>query len=1538
VLAGCHEYPQADDSLPAAGIVPTVVAAHPPGGYAVNVLTGDSLGPTLNAAGDTLVTGVPLPMVGKTLSAGAPPRVVPTPTLASLPGTLAHPNVIPLPKNLTNIPLDTSQIPLIPLRLPKAGDTTHYILTQQGDTLRTGVPVLARGETIPYRPRESTAMLPPSQDKNTRASLQYLTLDQGLPAERITNLYRSRRGDLWMTFLEEPWMIRYDGHSYTPAYTGKGWPNFLYEDRQGHLWFGSLEGIYRYDGQAYTRFSLKDGFPSVANQMFEDDQGRLWIVSGKGLTQYNGTTAITYAAPEGLPDGLFRSGTLDAQGNIWLNTYTSGVVLFNFLGFRQLTKVHGLLNNQAWDVFVDQANHLWIGHLDGGATQFDGISLIQYPARLVGGNTIVTTQDAQGNHWFASNAPDQGITRFDGISFTTFSEAEGVSSNYVVDLLPDGEDNLWLATFGAGLNQLRLNRFQHYSSAHGLLSNRLSEIVEGVDGALWIHFWDGNIMCYDGTAFKEIPQGHPLFGMYSSLSTTPEGTLWLINTAGTVIRYDGTEATFLQLPEGFINSPGLFRKDISMNADSQGGAWFYHNMDGLLYYDGAAFQYYTTEEGLYSNQVEAVTQDTSGHLWISYSGSRLVSRFDGQFITHYTEREGLSGEYMGSMLTDPQGQMWWRTHRGLTQYNGATFAHYQIPGLETEGLTEDDVDFYIIYQRPVIDSVGRIWIPSTNGLGVFAPLVTDSVAPVGESAYTYQTLGRRDGMQGIVVYSIMRTRDHHLWTGSYDRGMSSLDLTGFTLPTKPPQLRLNQLAILDEVPNYRALHDRAEIAFTFDSVAAFYDYPLGLVLPHRQNHLTFHFSAIDWAAPHNIRYQFTLNGLENTWSPLSAERTADYRNLAPGTYTFKVRAVGAAQVWSPPLAYTFTIRAPWYATPAAYLGLGLLGFLMVAGYVRWRTAQLRRQRNKLERLVDHRTEELLTQTEELQAQTEELQAQAEKLGTASVVAQQTRSRVLILDSESNVLWANEYCLEIYGVRSMEEFEEQQSLNVIEFSQWDQLPGYFQAAKERGEPVHFELRDTYRKDKVSWEQVVLSPLRDESGPTDRLLWVSADITELKATQDNLMEVKDRLQLINEVNRALLGTRSWHDTFHRALGVVKQRVAADVVSISLLKPNQSVFTTYRYTGPWNPLTVQDHLPLDTFPDIPRLQAGARVQQENAAKAEAATLEPLLGSGVGSYILFPLQDGQQLLGTLNLGYVQPGPLRQLHEAVIQEVLTALSTFVMRYQLQQQLEETNQNVQESINYAQKIQSAVLVTEDGLGNLLREHFLLFAPRDGVSGDFYWAERIEHTVFVAVADCTGHGIPGAMVSMICHSTLTQALANEELRDTGQILDRVREEIVWRLSKSDQEVKDGMDISLAAIDYQKRTLQWSGANNPLWLINPRRKEVGEGWASFPERPGGFVLKGDRQPVGAFPEPKPFTTHRLELQAGDCLYLFTDGIQDQFGGPKGRKFMAKQFRQTLQSLYDLPMAEQKERLWAELKAWQGKEPQVDDICVLGIRIAE
>lgn len=307
-----------------------------------------------------------------------------------------------------------------------------------------------------------------------------------------------------------------------------------------------------------------------------------------------------------------------------------------------------------------------------------------------------------------------------------------------------------------------------------------------------------------------------------------------------------------------------------------------------------------------------------------------------------------------------------------------------------------------------------------------------------------------------------------------------------------------------------------------------------------------------------------------------------------------------------------------------------------------------------------------------------------------------------------------------------------------------------------------------------------------------------------------------------------------------------------------------------------------------------------------------------------------------------------KELQEAVIQRqatfrialiiglalILVILTIIVLAYRQKKKanellavqknaIEHKNKEITDSINYAERIQQALLFTEESEFLKTHDNFILYLPKDIVSGDFYWINENENFTYIAVSDCTGHGVPGAFMSMLGISFLNEITNNNELISPAEILNQLREKVITNLGQKGKlgSSKDGMDISLIRVNNSTKEIEWAGANNPLWII--RKAELIE-------------LKPDKQPIGYYIHPKPFSNHQLKLEKEDKVYLFSDGYVDQFGGESNKKFMKKRLKELFFEYAEMPIHQHQSILLEQLKTWKGTNEQVDDICMIGFEV--
>ena len=275
-------------------------------------------------------------------------------------------------------------------------------------------------------------------------------------------------------------------------------------------------------------------------------------------------------------------------------------------------------------------------------------------------------------------------------------------------------------------------------------------------------------------------------------------------------------------------------------------------------------------------------------------------------------------------------------------------------------------------------------------------------------------------------------------------------------------------------------------------------------------------------------------------------------------------------------------------------------------------------------------------------------------------------------------------------------------------------------------------------------------------------------------------------------------------------------------------------------------------------------------------------------------------------------------------EEELSVMRVTLKGKNKKEQVEEAHREITDSINYAERIQRSFMATEELLDAHLKDYFVYFNPKEAVSGDFYWAgELVNGNFAICCADSTGHGVPGAIMSILNVSAIESAV-KEQSTNAANIFNQARKTIIERLQKdgSKEGGKDGMDATLLILNPEKTKLEYVAANNPIWIV--RNEEL-------------IDIKGEKMPVGKHENDTiPFAGGEIQLQKGDIIYAITDGFQDQFGGEKGKKFKVKPMKEMLLSINHLSMEQQGEHLSEIFNNWSGNLEQVDDVCIVGIKV--
>ena len=926
--------------------------------------------------------------------------------------TAINPADLPPPLKAEYVHPDSIKPPtIIPLRgQPKvipAHPNVHPLKTPEVVQLPKDIKVLTIGKdiplpkTVPTKGRKIPVSHPkpiPIESFRTKESaiypIQFLSEDQGLKTPVITSLLEDSRGRIWFgtaasedgVFYGGGGAFMYDGNNLFHFTQKEGFnlqsiPDIM-EDSKGNIWFLGLGSICYYDGNHFVYFSDEEGLINkYITAITEDRQGNIWL-GGKEIYRFDGNNFTIFDKAHGLDNEYilgedndvfsFNINALleDSRGHLWWATQGSGVLRYDGQTIAFLSTKEGLVDNYIESILEDSKGRIWLGsggtgntgrgvscftpNLSPSSSELSGsITNFTNEHGLIGFRITSMLEDQSGDIWLATF--NNGVSRFDGNKFTQYTKEEGLNFNAALCLEEDTYGNIWVGTKGGGISRIQPNSFMHFTEKQGLSKQWINTIFEDSKGNIWL-----------GTAF------------------------------GGALKYDGQNFTHYTEAEGLTHNYVL-----SFMEDSKGNIWMTTPYNGVSCFDGKVFKNYTSKQGLSFNFVGDSHEDQEGNLWFScgfFGGITRLNPDTGQF-THFTgqKEEGKVKHLIGGghLYEDGNHDLWFGGAGWVTKYDKEkdqiNYA-YPVDSVEKGWVLhylEDDANLWIGTTTPkfikiekgpnqlaktvtyynaengcpnsavmsiINDKQNHLWLSSKEGLALSPGGIKDLV----NSNNKWLHFGKEDGLKSkdFRFGSGFLDSKNRMWWGNFSAGLTMLNLNAFDYPKIAPQhLGLSSIELQGKFSAYQSLSDTVQfltsysneqLAATFDSVTAFYNYPTRLELPHDINHLTFHFAAIDWSAPHKIKYSYQIEDIDEDWSNPNRESKADYRNLPYGTHTFKVKAIGAAQIWSDPFEYTFTILPPWWHTWWAYC----LYAIAAIGTIGWYVQRLRRQINQKQQQLE----------------------------------------------------------------------------------------------------------------------------------------------------------------------------------------------------------------------------------------------------------------------------------------------------------------------------------------------------------------------------------------------------------------------------------------------------------------------------------------------------------------------------------------------------------------------------------------------------------
>ncbi len=1251
----------------------------------------------------------------------------------------------------------------------------------------------------------------------------------------------------------------------------------------GLIYIGTQSGgINVFDGRQFDGFHGKEFSSLTVWKIINASDGSLWIASETGLFQSKNNVLKQFTEQDGFTNSPVWCVFEDRLNNIWVGTEDHGLYMFNGKNFTHYGINDGLGFSKVNAIGEDADGNIWVGSYGHGvariknhkAKNVTGVS--HFDAKLVNAFLL----DGQNRFFCAS---DQGVWQLDE---DIFKRPDFIDSSLntvgIIDIEEGQGSSIWVATEEEGIYVYQNDMVHVINDENGLNTNYIYDLYRDNNGNMWVGTDGTGFSLFHGFAFTSY---NKKVGLSSNqimcLEEDRFGNMWFGSEKG--LDRMGPDGQI----ESFTEDTGLPHNYVTSLLEDHAGNMWVTTIDGVIVYTNQGDSIYTPVQ-FNDHEVYSVYEASPGEMWLSTDMGVEVLKED----TVYTLLPEVLGDVtINYIYEDRDGVMWFLTEDQVISYDGERSHEYSLP--EKTGsfrdITQDDQGNHFVLHQSGISVLRKdgptILLDKSTGLSNNSPYFVrfvDGFLWVGHQSgldkivlnpngtiNSKRAFSKADGFGGVETNdkAFMVSKDGSVWFGSIKGAYRYVQENDIPKTTAPFML-LSNLRI-----QYGAVNWRKE----YPDLKEKNGLPVDPVFNHEHNHISFDFTGIDFQNADGVVYQFMLEGYDSDWSPETKESSASYPYLPPGKYTFKVRCRDAYGNWSNERTYAFEIEGPFWKKTWFYAIIIPLSIIIIYLLLLWRTRRLSRSKRRLEELIRQRTFELQKNNKDL-----------ERL---SIVAREIYDAVLICDAHGNIEWYNRSFHEMAGYETLEEFKASkygQIKNLKDLSSYEELPAVIAGFHEVDRPFRYDSLHISKTGNKRWTGGTLTPIYNKKGKLKNIIGVYTDITDRKTFEDELQEKNKELEKLSMVaermNEAVIITDEFGVIEYYNFGMVRNS---------------------GYTS-------------DEFGMI--IKEAHTIQNLSSNK----NIEEIVQNfHVSSKTIFydsfhNKKDGGVMWTTASLT-----PVYQ--DGILRHIVVVYTDITERKQIATRLMQTNKDLTDSIVYAKQIQRAVLPDIGIMQSYFRSSFVLYKPRDIVSGDFYWFSHIRGVLIFAAADCTGHGVPGAFMSMIGNEFLHQIVNNSNIDAPHQALEKLDKMIIRALHQSEEGVastKDGMDIALCAVHLDSMMCQFAGAFNPLYIV--RNGEL-------------LIYEPTKESIGGSSDhEKGFFSHEFQLEHGDSLYVFSDGYTDQFGGPKNKKFTRKRFKQLLLEVNHLSMDEQHERLNDTLKSWQGDQKQVDDILVIGVKI--
>ncbi len=1262
--------------------------------------------------------------------------------------------------------------------------------------------------------------------------------------------------------------------------------NSIFLDSDGFLWIGTQDGLNRFDGEQFTRFfHSPTNTNSISNnwiyQIVETER-RLYIGTRLGLQEYDKRTGtFRHFFSDSLSDNTFQSDyiygmNVSINGAIWVNT-PSVLSLFDPVTKKVSNYFHGFdfsggIEDQVRPVYEDTEGIVWLGTSDGllcfnpenetfRQFEFDSTSTNSVPDNSIWD----IAEDLSGSIWIGT---ENGLSRYNKQKnefrnyYHNSIDNNSLSSNFIRTLLITKENSLWVGTDGGGLNEIIID-----SASNELYFNR----------------------------FKSSPTNAAALKHDIVLSLCKDNTnmLWV----GTL---QGLDKTSIRKPKfelyrrtGGYGSINLLDNVIAaLYSDEKNRLWIGNWGKGLNILDRQTgkVEHFTAHSDrkhwIPDNYAHIIFEDSKQNIWLgTRNGVAIWDRKELRFVSlsdfFGTDKlPDFTHLRIYSILEHSSGEIWIGTRSGLYQIDMSNYSY----NVYKSGLGDSNISSDLIYDLEE-DPFGKIWIGTTNGLDIF-DYKTHKIRHIKRDPSKKNTL-----ISNFIV-SLCCDSEGDMWLGTKS-GINRFDVS--------------------------------------DSVFHFYSESQGVPsiiiygIEEDDNNNVWFSSGRGLFVYRRDKTEFRIFGVEDGLQSLEFNLRATYKAENGEMFFGGMNGVNAFH----PDSMNFNKLIP----PIVLTSLNTTNA----------------EGNRLVNISDQKKIVFDYTTVSFTIEFAALDFTNSEKNNYSYKLEGGANQWIELNDRNFVPFTNlpsgNYVFHVKGCNN-DGFWNNEGTSiqiVIKPPWWRSIVAYF---------IYFILGITLilafiklRERRLVYERKLLA-----RKVAERTMQIEKQKQHIEVAYKNVemlsligQEVTAQLAINIIVRTVYKNVTKLMDTSIFGIGLVEKVANKLVFSDSFFMDNYIPKFSYHLENDYCPATIcfneNREIHTNTFAELPEYKQ----TKSYLLSVKNKTIEP------NSVIYLPLLASDSPIGVISVQSTQIRAYSQNQLDILRNVAVYTSIAVQnaesfrKIKLQKEEIENQRNEIEiqrdlattqrdqigrqkkemidSIQYAKRIQDALLPANDMLEAILSDYFILFKPRNIVSGDFFWIYKDENKIIIAAADCTGHGVPGAFMSMLGISFLNE-IAKQGMADTaGEILGELRNKVKTSLKQTGTraEPKDGMDIALCIIEPEKHQLQYAGAHNPLYIIREDKL---------------LEIKATRNPIGIYRRERDFENHVVDILADDRIYICSDGYADQIGGPRNRKFMVRNFKTMLLDIHHKEMSEQEKYLKDTLLQWQGQQSQVDDILIIGM----